>query len=99
MQMKTMIMIGLSTSAEALPALAAQIYAVDGARLVVNYGSNKVRFVNPVRVGALVRLHSAFASVEEVKGGALQVVVSQTLEIEDTPKPALVAETISRIQF
>lgn len=82
-----------------LPALAAQIYTIEGARLVVNYGSNKVRFVNPVRVGARVRLHSTFASVEKVKGGALQVVVSQTLEIEDAPKPALVAETISRIQF
>ncbi|MFC8182128.1 MULTISPECIES: MaoC family dehydratase [Nocardiaceae] len=82
-----------------LPALAAQIYAVDGAKLVVNYGSNKVRFVNPVRVGARVRLRSVFTSVEEVKGGALQVSVSQTLEIEDAPKPALVAEAISRVLF
>lgn len=82
-----------------LPALAAQIYTVDGARLVVNYGSNKVRYVNPVLVGARVRLHSTFASVDEVKGGSFQVAVSHTLEIEDTPKPALVAQTISRILF
>lgn len=82
-----------------LPTLAAQIYTVEGAKLVVNYGSNKVRYVSPVRVGARVRLRSSFVSVEEAKGGALQVAVSQTLEIEDTPKPALIAETVSRILF
>lgn len=82
-----------------LPALAAQIYTIDGAQLVVNYGSNKVRYVNPVLVGARVRVRSSLTSVTEVRGGALQITTAQTLEIEEAIKPALVAETVSRIVF
>ncbi|CAH0315705.1 MAG: MaoC family dehydratase [Rhodococcus sp.] len=82
-----------------LPTLAAQIYTIEGAKLIVNYGSNKVRFVNPVLVGAQVRLRSTLASVEEVHGGALQIQLEHTLEIEGAKRPALIAATISRIVF
>ena len=68
-------------------------------KLGINYGSNKVRFINPVKVGAHVRLHTTLTSVEEVSGGALQVIATNTLEIENEAKPALIAETISRIVF
>src|SRR5882724_12480700 len=56
-----------------LPALCAWIYAVEGVRMGVNYGLNKVRFVNPVRVGSAVRAVLTLMSVDEVPGDALQV--------------------------
>ena len=82
-----------------IPVLNWQIYTVENVKLGINYGSNKVRFINPVKVGAHVRLHTTLTSVEEVSGGALQVIATNTLEIENEAKPALIAETISRIVF
>ncbi|RQO46053.1 enoyl-CoA hydratase [Rhodococcus sp. KBW08] len=82
-----------------LPALAAEIFTIDGAKHVVNYGSNKVRYVNPLPVGARVRLRSSFISISEVRDGGLQVVIAQQLEVEGVEKPVLVAETVSRIVF
>ena len=82
-----------------IPVLNWQIYTVDNVKLGINYGSNKVRFINPVRVGAHVRLQTTLASVEDASGGAVQVTATNTLEIENETKPALIAETISRIVF
>ena len=59
----------------------------------VNYGSNKVRFINPVPAGARIRLRQRLANVEEIPGG-VRVTSEMTVEIEGQPKPALVAETI-----
>ena len=74
-----------------------QIYTTENAKLEINYGSNKVRFVNPVKVGDHLRLQTTLTSVEEAPGGALQVVTTCTLKIENQAKPALIAEIISRI--
>ncbi len=82
-----------------IPLLNRQIYTIENARLGINYGSNKVRFIRPVPVGSHVRLHTTLASVDEVPGGTLQVITTHILEIEDIVKPALVAETISRVVF
>ncbi|NIL76850.1 MULTISPECIES: MaoC family dehydratase [unclassified Rhodococcus (in: high G+C Gram-positive bacteria)] len=82
-----------------IPLLNAEIYSVENVKLGINYGSNKVRFVNPVTVGSHVRLQTTLASVDDVAGGAVQIVTTQTLEIEGVDKPALVAETITRFVF
>ncbi|MFB1298565.1 MaoC family dehydratase [Mycobacterium sp. pW049] len=82
-----------------LPMLGWQIYKVDGARMGINYGSNKVRFPAPVPVGASVRLRSSLKSAEVLADGAVQMVVTQVLEIDGVQKPAVVAETISRVAF
>jgi acyl dehydratase len=82
-----------------LPVLGWQIYATEGARMGVNYGSNKVRFPAPVPVGARLRLHSVLLEATQVPDGAVHMVVEQTLEIEGHPKPAVVAETISRVVY
>jgi acyl dehydratase len=65
----------------------------------VNYGSNKVRFPAPVPVGSRVRLHAVLLDAVERPDGAVHMVVEQTLEIEGHPKPAVVAETISRVVY
>jgi acyl dehydratase len=64
-------------------------------KLVVNYGFDKVRFVSPVRVGKRIRAIGTLAAVEERKPGNVIVKIDVTVEIEDEPKPALIAEWLS----
>lgn len=71
----------------------------DGLKMGINYGLNKVRFPNPVRVDSKVRSRTELLSVEEVKNDGLQVVNKVTIEIEGVDKPACVAETVSRLYF
>jgi acyl dehydratase len=70
-----------------------------GVRNVINYGINKLRFVNAVKVGARVRGRSKLLAIEEVKGGGLQLVEEFTVEIDGESKPACVAEVIMRLYF
>jgi acyl dehydratase len=80
-----------------IPALAWEVYTIEGARLSVNYGLNKLRFITPVKVGSRVRAHLSVASVDEVPGNALQVATTVTIELEGAEKPAAVAETLTRV--
>ncbi len=68
-------------------------------KMGINYGLNRVRFPNPVRVGVRVRARTTLLSVEEVKGNGLQLVNQVTMEIDGEPKPGCVAETVSRLYF
>jgi acyl dehydratase len=61
----------------------------------VNVGADRLRFLNPVRVGTRIRATGEIVGVEEVKG-AMQSVVRVTVEIEGEDKPACVVDTISR---
>lgn len=76
-----------------IPMLGAQIYRVEGLKMGINYGTNKVRFPNPVRVGSRVRAGAEVVSVTEMSQGT-QAVVKYTVEIDGQPKPACVAETV-----
>ena len=80
-----------------IPYLASQILKVQGVTRGVNYGSNKVRFTGPVRVGRRVRLRQKLLSATEARGGGLQLVNQCTVEIEGEDRPACVAETVSVI--
>jgi acyl dehydratase len=60
----------------------------------INYGSNRVRFTNPVQVGSRVRLNQKLKAVEQIEGGQ-RLIFDSTVEIEGQSRPALVAETIS----
>jgi acyl dehydratase len=79
-----------------LPRLMHEIYTVDGIKLAVNYGLNKVRFPSPVPVGSKVRARSSLVEVDELGNGAVQATLSTTVEIEGAAKPACVAESIVR---
>jgi acyl dehydratase len=76
-----------------IPMLGAGIYRVGGLKMGINYGSNKVRFPNPVRVGSRVRAGAELIEITEVAMGT-QAVLRYTVEIENEPKPACVAETV-----
>ncbi len=73
-----------------------EILEVSDASTLVNYGTDKVRFVSPVPSGSRIRLHAVVRTVTEVKGG-YQVHVDGTIEIEGQERPAVVVESISRI--
>ncbi len=79
-----------------LPRLQHQIYAVKGITAAINYGLNKVRFPAPVPVGSRVRAQSSLVGVDDLGDGAVQATVRTTIEIEGSPKPACVAESIVR---
>jgi acyl dehydratase len=64
----------------------------------VNYGFEKVRFVSPVKSGSRVRCRSVLAAVE-LKEPWVQTTRTMTVEIEGEPKPALVADWITRIMY
>jgi acyl dehydratase len=78
-----------------LPKLLSQVYRIDGVKMGVNYGLNKLRFTAPVPVGSKIRGVIDIADVTEVKGG-VQVTTRVTVEIEGSERPALVAEWITR---
>jgi acyl dehydratase len=61
----------------------------------INYGLNKLRFPSPVPEGSRIRARFAVQSVEDIEGGH-QVVWLVTVEVEGSPKPALVAEWVIR---
>lgn len=69
---------------------------IDGGRMTVNYGLNKVRFVAPVRVGSRLRNRAVLQAMEEGQGYA-QLTVLNTIEIEGQDKPACVAESLMRV--
>ncbi|MER1996785.1 MaoC family dehydratase [Arthrobacter sp. NPDC055585] len=71
------------------------LFDVEGVKTKVNYGLDRVRFTNPVKVGSKVRLHSVISEVTEVKGG-VQIKTSNTIEIDGEERPAVVAEFLAR---
>jgi acyl dehydratase len=71
---------------------------VEGVRMAINYGLNRVRFPAPVPVGSRIRARTKNLSVEEVPGGA-QLVDQITVEVEGQEKPACVAELVTRLYF
>ena len=79
-----------------LPRLQHQMYTVNGIKLAINYGLNKVRFPAPVPVGSRVRAKSSLVNVEDLGNGATQAIVSTTVEVEGSDKPACVAESVVR---
>ena len=78
-----------------LPELARRAVSVDGVRIGVNYGLNRVRFVAPVPAGAFVRGRFALTRAEEIEGG-VQAEWSVTVEREGGSKPCCVAEWLVR---
>jgi acyl dehydratase len=76
-----------------IPLFSREIYRVDGLKIGINYGTNKVRFPNPVRVGARVRAGGELVEATETDHGT-QFVVKYSIEIENESKPACVAETV-----
>ena len=72
-----------------------QIAQYEGFSMAINYGVDKVRFINPVKCGARIRAGAEMQSVTDV-GAGVQTKVLITIEIEGEDKPACVIESLSR---
>ena len=79
-----------SSPSEPLPA--------EGLTMEINYGFDRVRFVEPVPTGSRVRAASVITAVEQ-RELAVQVVQRVTVEIEGSDRPALVADWIGRLMY
>ncbi|MBD0705064.1 MULTISPECIES: MaoC family dehydratase [unclassified Pseudomonas] len=67
----------------------------EGVKMVVNYGLDSVRFIQPVKVDSKVRLKVDLVDVTEKKPGQWLLKATATLEIEGSDKPAYIAEPLS----
>ncbi len=76
-----------------IPWLGSMVFALDTPGPKLNYGANKVRFPAPLLVGMRIRGHVTFVELNDVALGK-QLVLRTTVEIEDEPKPACVAESV-----
>ncbi len=72
-----------------------QVIIPEGLAMTFNYGSDKVRFLNPVKVDSRIRALTTMLSAEEKGRGRWLVRTEATIEIEGEPKPALVAEILT----
>jgi acyl dehydratase len=78
-----------------LPHLLGQAIDIEGSRLGINYGLNRLRFTGPVPAGSRVRARFRLAAVEDIPGG-VQTTWNVAVEREGEAKPVLVAEWITR---
>ncbi|MBK4999821.1 MaoC family dehydratase [Pseudomonas sp. S31] len=67
----------------------------EGLKMVVNYGLDSVRFVQPVKVDSKVRLKLELREVTEKRPGQWLLKAIATLEIEGEDKPAYIAEPLT----
>ncbi len=77
-----------------VPVLVGSVYRVRGLSMVVNYGTDRVRFPTPVPVGRRIRGRVELVGLTG-PATARQCRIRVTVELEDSPKPACVAELIT----
>ena len=68
---------------------------IEGAAMVINYGSDRVRFLQPVRVGSRIRARQVLMEATEKNPGQWLTKTAVTIEIENREKPAMVAESLT----
>jgi len=73
-----------------------ELLDIQGTSMSINYGLERVRFPSPVVVGSKVRLTGTTASVEDVAGDGVQMLIDFTMQIEGKDKPACIARAIYR---
>jgi len=74
--------------------LGQECYQLEGAKMGINYGFDKVRFINTTRVGAKIRGRFTLLDFSFREDGGAKFKMGVTVEIEGEEKPACVAEWI-----
>jgi acyl dehydratase len=69
----------------------------EGVKMAVNYGLDKVRFINPVVTGAKIRDRIVISALEERPDNRILMTQTHTIEIEGQEKPACVAQALFMI--
>src|SRR6266516_7629791 len=81
-----------------LPRLAPTLLKVNKRKRGINYGSNKIRFTNPVPAGSRIGLKQTIKAVEDVPDNGVRITSEMVIEVEGQERPALVAEILG-IQY
>jgi acyl dehydratase len=82
-----------------IPALTNDNYRVENAKMAINYGLNKVRFIAAVPSGGRIRARSELIDASKVDDNTVNLTTKNTIELDGSIKPAAVAETIVRVLF
>jgi acyl dehydratase len=82
-----------------IPALSKDNFRVENAKMAINYGLNKVRFLAAVPSGGRIRARSELIDAAKVGDAIVNLTVRHTIELDGSDKPAAVAETIVRVLF
>ena len=72
---------------------------IEGATMSINYGLDRVRFINPVVSGAKIRDRIVLTALEEKPGNRILITQTHTIEIEGQEKPACIAQMLGMIFF
>jgi Acyl dehydratase len=67
----------------------------EGTKAAINYGFNKIRFINPVPSGSKIQSVMKLTNVEEKENGRVLITITHTVSVEGADKPALIAEWLS----
>ncbi|MBV8347526.1 MAG: MaoC family dehydratase [Mycolicibacterium sp.] len=82
-----------------IPALSKDNFRFENAKMAINYGLNKVRFLAAVPSGGRIRARSELVDAAKVDDHTVNLVVKHTIELDGSEKPAVIAETIVRVLF
>ncbi len=82
-----------------IPKLSKDNFRVENAKMAINYGLNKVRFLAAVPSGGRIRARSELVDAEKVGDNMANLTVRHTIELDGSDKPAAVADTIVRVIF
>ncbi len=74
-----------------------QLYEVKNAKMGINYGTDKVRFLQPVKVNTKIRITAKLIEAVDVPNNGLKMKIEGTYFVENNPKPICVAELLSVI--
>ncbi len=77
-----------------IPKLSSEIWECKNLKLILNYGTEKIRFISPVICNSFIRASIMVLDAKDYKGGIL-LTSKVTIEIKNNEKPALIAETLS----
>ena len=80
------------------PRFSRDIYRIEGVRMVLNYGLDRVRFTSHVTTDSRVRMRATLLSLEETKGG-FKTTTQVTFEVEGQSKPVCVANALAVLYF
>jgi acyl dehydratase len=76
-----------------IPLLSKQIFHIEGSNHGLNYGIDRLRFIQKVRPGDSLRLHETLLSTS-CRGDAVMMTVEARVEIKDNPRPAMIANCL-----
>ena len=70
------------------------LFAIEGSKMGINYGLNKVRFTGVVPVNSRVRMKANLKSVEIYGGNGVKMGIDGMMEMEGSDKPVMILEWI-----